>query len=135
MTNNAKQGHEDHGADPGLSNTVARYRDGGAHGERGWYITTDRENGDAPVTSGPYPLDDAQTTLQLINGGHDDDHETDFSPEEVTIEEGHVTRIEDTAGQLATAMSTGNAEELQARKDQLAALMTATNDYTNWCED
>ena len=55
-----------------------------------------------------HSLDEAQTTLRLIDGWHDDDdHETAFSPEEIAIEEGHMTRIETTAGQLATAMSTG----------------------------
>ena len=44
-------------------------------------------------------------------------------------------RPESSFCQFLALGNTGKVEELQARKDRLAALMTATNDYTNWCED
>ena len=136
MTKNANGGHERHGADPQLAHTVVRYRDGHGNGEPGWHITTDRENGDAVATTGPYPLHELETVLRLVDGrDDDDDHETDLTPVEVAIEEGHVTRIEDEARKVAAALPTDRVEELQVRKDRLAALMTASNDYSDWCEE
>ena len=130
----AKNGHERHGTDPGLHNTVVRYRDNEEHGEPGWYITTKRKDNDAMVTSGPYLLQELEPTLQPIDGrGDDDDHQADLTPEEVAIEEGHVTRIEAAADQVGDARSTGKVKELEARKKRLTPLMTAIDDYEEWC--
>lgn len=112
-----------------------RYRDVSKDGEPGWHVTTDRENGDAAATTGPYGLHELEAVLRVIDGRNDDDdHETDLTPEEIAIEEGHVTRIEAAAGKVAEARSAGAVKELQARKDRLAALMSATDDYAEWCE-
>ena len=133
MTTNRNQEPEGHGTDPGLANTVVRYRDAG---EPGWYITTERGNGDAAVTTGPYELHELEPTLRRIDGrGDDDDHETDLTPEENAIEEGHVARIESEAVKFAETRSTTKVNELQTRKDRLAVLMSAANDYNEWCAD
>ena len=133
MTTNRNQEAVGHGTDPGLANTVVRYRDAG---EPGWYITTERGNGEAGATSGPYEVHELERTLRPIDGrGEDDDHETDLTPEENAIEEGHVARIESEAVKVAETRSTTKVEELQSRKDRLAALMTAANDYDEWCAD
>ena len=79
-------------------------------------------------------LHELEAVLRVIDGrGDDDDHETDLTPEEIAIEEGHVTRIETEAGKVGEARSAGDVEELQARKDRLVALMSAIDDYEQRC--
>ena len=131
---NTKTGHEQHGTDPRLENTLVRYLGEAEDAEPGWYIRTTGTNDETAVATGPYPIQELETTLRKIEGRNDDDdHETDLTPEEVAMEEGHVTRIEAAAGKVGDSRSLNGINRLEARKKRLTPLMTAIDDYEEWC--